>query len=117
MRTVIIFAILALCLLGIRCGFAQNIKTVRAEGMGMSPTVKNGDKLIIDLEFYERSNDVQRFDIIALRLSGMSDDLFHYKRVIGLPSEKLEIRSGRIFVNNSLLEEPFDKQTWEENDF
>ena len=72
----IVVLILVFCFASVGCGFAQDLKTVKAEGMGMSPTIRDGDKLVIDQSFYERGNSVARFDIIPFMVS---TDLFHYK--------------------------------------
>ena len=114
MRASIVFSILFFCISANSCSFAQNLKTINAEGMGMSPTITDGDQLVIGQRFYEKGATVQRFDIIAFNISS---DLFHYKRVIGLPGEKIEIRNGQIFIDNKLLDEPFEKQSSNEGKF
>ncbi|HEX6126258.1 MAG TPA: signal peptidase I [Pyrinomonadaceae bacterium] len=90
------------------------MKTVRAEGIGMSPTIKDGDNLVIGRRAYDRDAAIARFDIIAFMVSS---DLFHYKRVIGLPGEKIEIKNGEVFVDDKLLHEPFEKEDWSESNF
>ncbi len=82
--------------------------------MGMSPTISDGDNLVIDRRAYEQDKAVARFDIIAFKVSS---DLFHYKRVMGLPNEKVEIRGGQFFVNDTLLDEPFEQQRSNESNF
>lgn len=90
----------------------------------MSPTIKDGEKLKIDRNFHKKVSEVERFDIVAFRLSegqkkylGLSGELFHYKRIIGLPNEKLEIKRGHVYINDKLLDEPFVKEIWEDNGF
>jgi len=34
-----------------------------------------------------------------------------------LPNEKTQIRNGTIFINDRLLEEPFEKESWTESNF
>ncbi len=108
-----IVAVLAFCFTATNCGAAQDLKTVRAEGLGMAPMIRDGDKLVIDRRFYE-TKTVNRFDIVAI---SVSRDLFHYKRVIGLPNEKIEIKNGEVFINGELLNEPFEKEPWTETNF
>ena len=79
----------------------------------MSPTIVDGDRLLIHQRFYERV-DIERFDIVAFTVS---PDLFHYKRVIGMPGEKIEIRNGETYINDKLLIEPFEMQKWSESNF
>lgn len=93
------------------CGNAQELRRVKAEGLGMVPTITDGDQLVIDRGFYKGENAVNRFDIIAFLVS---EDLFHYKRVIGLPNETIEIRNGEVFIKGRLLHEPFEKRPWAE---
>ncbi len=96
------------------CGSAQNLRRVKAEGLGMAPTIRDGDQLVIDRDYYKGLHEVDRFDIIAFLVS---KDLFHYKRVIGLPKEKIEIRNGEVFIDGRLLDEPFERQPWIETNF
>lgn len=113
MKSLAIVSVLGFCLILTSCGSAQDLKTVRAEGLGMAPTIRDGDKLVIDKQFYE-GKTVNRFDIVAI---SMSQDLFHYKRVIGLPNEKIEIKNGDVFINGELLQEPFEKELWAATNF
>jgi len=78
----------------------------------MLPTIKVGDTCIVDQ--YSKI-EIQRFDIVMVnapeelkRISG-EEDMKIIKRVIGLPNEKIEIRENRIYINNELLDEPFEK--------
>src|SRR5687767_756158 len=108
------FAVLSvlLCVFFIAsCGGAQDLRRVKAEGLGMAPTIADGDQIVIDRGFYKGENAVNRFDIIAFLVS---KDLFHYKRVIGLPKERMEIKNGEVFINGRLLDEPLEKRPWAE---
>jgi signal peptidase I len=49
----------------------------------------------------------KRGDIVVIDRKNQADDLV--KRVIGLGGEKLEIKTGQVFINDKLLEEPYLK--------
>jgi signal peptidase I len=114
MRTFALLSVLLSVFLVTNCGNTQDLKRVKAEGLGMAPTIRDGDQLVIDRSFYKRGNTVNRFDVIAFLVSS---ELFHYKRVIGLPNENIEIRNGEVFIDGRLLQEPFDKEPWAETNF
>lgn len=81
----------------------------------MLPTIKVGDTCIINKYAYT-SKPIERFDIVvfnapewAKKLVNDKEDTKYLKRIIGLPDEKIEIKDNKIFINDKLLEESFDK--------
>lgn len=76
----------------------------------MLPTLAINDRLIIDKWSY-RFQAPKRGDIIvfspteALRAQNFKDAFI--KRVIGLPGEEVEIKEGKVYVNNQPLEENY----------
>ena len=75
----------------------------RFEGSSMSPTLSDGEYLVTDnLAYLEESP--QRGDIVLLSRPGGRTYL---KRVIGLPSESLEVRGGKVLINGTELSEPY----------
>jgi signal peptidase I len=111
MRSFIICTILAFCCLAIGCkGFAFRVATEN-----MLPTIKVGETCIVD---QYSPVEVQRFDIVMFKapeavkkLTREEGDVKFISRVIGLPNEKIEIKNDKVFVNDKLLEEPFEKIT------
>jgi signal peptidase I len=88
-----------------------NLITARAvvEGPSMQPTFYTGDLVIVNRAAYFFSSP-QRGDVVVLhnpRTSG-ADDLI--KRVIGLPNETVELRDGRVYINGTLLDEPYIRE-------
>ena len=73
-----------------------------ATGEAMSPTYNNGDYLLIN----KFNKDFSRGDVVIFRTEKQSTH-FLIKRIIGLPSEKVEIRSGKIFINDQVLNEAY----------
>src|SRR4051794_28556836 len=60
--------------------------------------------------------DPQRFDIViydapddAKQQMGQSGkSVIYFKRVVGLPGEKLELRDNEIYINDEHIEQPFE---------
>ena len=81
------------------------IQTVHVIGFSMVPTLNDGDYLVatkVDLRF----TDPQRGDIVILK-DPLDNSQDFVKRVIALPGEQLRIKSGRIYINGQLLDEPY----------
>jgi signal peptidase I len=77
----------------------------RVEGPSMEPNLHEGQYLIINKVVY-KLHPPRRGDIIVFehpRNSGR--DLI--KRVIGLPGESVDIREGKVYINDVLIEEPY----------
>ena len=84
-------------------GALFNFSIVR--GSSMSPSIFDGDRILIDHLSY-LFNDVRRGDIVVLRYP-LDPRLDYIKRVIGLPGDRIEIRSGRVWVNGEELLEDY----------
>ncbi|HUF85072.1 MAG TPA: signal peptidase I [Acidimicrobiia bacterium] len=78
----------------------------------MTPTLNVGDRVLVNKLSY-RLHDVNRGDIVVFEApddpntDGVKDLV---KRVVGLPGETVELRDGQVFVDGSLLEEPYLQQ-------
>ena len=79
----------------------------------MDPTLKAGDKVMINTAAY-RFSSPQRGDIIAFRLNEDSDSSIHIKRIIGLPGETVQILDGSVYINGEKLEEHYGNEVMEE---
>ncbi|BDA75487.1 hypothetical protein RIVM261_032260 [Rivularia sp. IAM M-261] len=77
-----------------------------------SPDKNEADKMIIDKTVY-RSQKAQRFDIIVFEptdaLREEQYTLPFVKRIVALPGEKVELKNGKIYINNKPLKESFIK--------
>jgi signal peptidase I len=100
---------------GLSLFFAFGFRTLVAEPRyvasgSMLPTLEVNDRLMIDKLSYHWSNP-ERGDIIVfsptaeLQRQNLNDTFI--KRVIGLPGEKVEIKSGKVYINDQLLEENY----------
>ena len=70
----------------------------------MLPTIQPGDYIILNKLAY-KFGDPQRGDIIIFYSSRHHEDLI--KRIIAIPGDKVEVKSGKVFVNDVPLDEPY----------
>lgn len=78
-------------------------------GESMTPTLNNGDNLIVDKITY-RFQDPQRYDIIVFPFRYQADT-FYIKRIIGLPGETVQIDTeGVIYINGEVLNENYGRE-------
>ena len=71
-------------------------------GSSMSPTLADGDNLIVDKLTY-RFSDPKRFDIIVFPYQ-YEENTYYIKRIIGLPGETVQVVDGYVYINGSRLE-------------
>ena len=71
----------------------------------MENTLMTGDRVIGNRLAYKFGNDPERFDIVIF---DAPDNMpgYYIKRIIGMPGEKVTIRSGKVYINDS--SEPLD---------
>lgn len=78
---------------------------IRVDGSSMVPTFQNGEFVIIDKLSY-RFADVNRGDVVVFHYP-FDPEQEYIKRVIGLPGDQVVVRDGAVYVNGSLLNEPY----------
>jgi signal peptidase I len=76
----------------------------------MLPTLQINDRLIIDKITY-RSSDPQRGDIVVFNPTAQLEkenykDAF-INRVIGIPGDRVEVKSGKVYINGKVLPEKY----------
>ncbi len=109
LKIIVSLLISGLCLIVFGCsGWVYKVPTG-----AMIPTIQIGDKIIVN-KFAYASGEIERFDIILFvppkeQREKQNSDSPYTKRVIGLPNEKLEIKDNKIYINDKLLKETFDK--------
>ena len=84
-------------------GISFAVQAVHVEGLSMWATLDDNDYLIANKIDY-RLHNPQRGDIIILRPPTDNSKDF-IKRVIGLPGERVLIRSGVVYINGRKLDE------------
>lgn len=106
--------------IGLSLFFAFGIRTAVAQSFyiasgSMQPTLEIDDRLIVDKLSY-RFQDPQRGDIVvfsapesALAVCGLPPNFRDplIKRAIGLPGDRVEVKSGKIYVNGQQLQESY----------
>ncbi|PKO12503.1 MAG: signal peptidase I [Chloroflexi bacterium HGW-Chloroflexi-10] len=78
---------------------------VRVENISMKPTLQPGELLLVNKLAYQLG-EPHRGDVMVFHYPGNpSED--YIKRVIGLPGDEVRIEGGMVYVNGSLLDEPY----------
>jgi signal peptidase I len=71
----------------------------------MKPTIMEKDRIIVD-RISLLFNEIERGDIVVFEANATQGAKLLVKRVVGLPGETVEIKEGKVFIN----EEPFDEE-------
>ena len=82
----------------------QNLKFFEVKTNSMEPTLNIGDTVVVNLDYY-KYNELKRNDLIVFKFK--SRDKPFVKRVIALEGEKVEIKSGIVYINEIEFSEPF----------
>ncbi len=77
----------------------------------MEQTIMSNDR-VIGLRLAYKSSDPERGDIIIFRYPD-NEDILYIKRIIGMPGDTVEIHDGGVYIDGSLLDEPYLKVTTE----
>jgi signal peptidase I len=78
---------------------------VRVQGASMQPRIEDNERILIN-KFIYRLQGVERADVVVFYYP-RDPSVSYIKRVIGLPGDRVEIRSGSVYVNEKLTEEPY----------
>jgi signal peptidase I len=101
--------------IGLSAVLAFGIRTFVAEARyipsgSMLPTLQVNDRLIVDKLGYHFKSP-QRGDIVVFSpTDALEKQNFHdafIKRVIGLPGDKVEVKGGRVYINDQPLRENY----------
>ena len=68
----------------------------------MEPTVRAGDQLVADMNYFDRRTPADS-EVVIFHRNGT----FFIKRVIAIGGETIEGSNGQIYVNGRLLQEPY----------
>jgi len=86
-------------------------QATRVYGQSMEPGLHTDQRLVIEKLSYHLHGP-RRGDIVVLHDPTGGPDLL-IKRVIGLPGERVTITDGRVYIDGSLLGEPYLNQVTE----
>jgi signal peptidase I len=78
---------------------------VKVEGTSMTPLISDQERIFIN-KFVYRYEPIERGDVVVFWYPLDRSKSF-IKRVIGLPEDTVEVREGKVLVNNKLLDEPY----------
>lgn len=81
---------------------------IRVESISMQPTLYAGDFVIVNKVAYKIGSP-SRGDVIVFHFPPDPTREPYIKRVIGLPGDKVEVRAGKVYVNDTALREPYIK--------
>ncbi|MHB8613351.1 MAG: signal peptidase I [Candidatus Dormibacteraceae bacterium] len=95
-------AFVVLGVAAVRLTFELFLDLVVVHGSSCAPNLIEGD-LIIARKVNGSMRSVGRADLVLITSDGSNI----IKRIIGLPGEHLLIKGGRVFVNESPLDEPY----------
>lgn len=78
---------------------------IRVEGNSMEPNLHDGEFVVVNrLSMYWK--EPQRGDIVVFRFP-LDRTRRYIKRVIGLPGDMVSIHDGEVYINGTLLNEPY----------
>ncbi len=80
------------------------IQRIGVVGDSMTPTLKAGDSIIVNKAIY-RITEPKRFDVIVYKQKGEEHNYYSVRRIVGLPGETIQIKDGRIYIDDLVLDE------------
>jgi signal peptidase I len=85
---------------------------VKVEGTSMAPLLSDQERIFIN-KFVYRFEPIQRGDVVVFWYPLDRTKSF-IKRVVGLGGETVEIRQGQVYVNGSVVPEPYVPPQYED---
>ena len=85
--------------LGVFAVRAFGIRTVIID-QAMSPTLQNEDVVLLNKLSYKIGSP-KRMDVIAFRIGSSENSPTYVRRVIGLPGETVQIKDGKVYVDDT----------------
>ena len=85
---------------------------VKVSGASMRDTLWNRDIMLLS-RFSNFFGDYNRFDIVVVD----NNNSYLIKRIIGLPTEEVEVLDNKLYINGKYVEETFLRENTETKDF
>lgn len=115
-KKIIILTLLVLSMILVGCG-KNNTVELEINGESMEATLRNDDKVLIDME----ETDFSRYDIIAFTpydefdaTRSIERQEYYIKRIYGLPGETVQIKDSDIYINGKLIEDKYAKNNMDD---
>jgi signal peptidase I len=77
----------------------------RVQGTSMLPLLEDGERIIVN-KFIYRFHPIERGDVVVFWYP-RDPAVSFIKRIIGLPGDTVEIRTGQLYVNGQLVREDY----------
>lgn len=81
-------------------------------GESMEPTLHDEEKGVSNI-FASLTFGIKRFDVVAIKVPESGDQWV--KRVIGLPGETVSFKNGELYIDGTLMQQPFLEEQFELN--
>ncbi len=82
-------------------------KPYTVTGDSKKSTLKNGQKNLINKLAYLNNYPRRSYIIVTGVANSSSNNKSMIRRIVGLPGKTVEIRKGKVFINNQILGEPY----------
>jgi signal peptidase I len=81
------------------------VQAFKVQGTSMSPELRDGERILVN-KFVYYFGEIERGDVVVFWYPE-DPELSFIKRVVALPGETVEIRSGEVLINGRVIEEPY----------
>ncbi len=85
----------------------------RVQGTSMEPLLDDGERIVVN-KFIYRFRPIERGDVVVFWWP-RDPSVSFIKRVVGLPGDTVEMRSGRLFVNGAPVPEAYLPQSFRDD--
>ena len=101
-RKIVLSIVLLVIFLIVGLNSFQKLKPFyfKMSASSMTPTILKNDSTLVNPFAYSKE-EPQRWDIIVFKKP--DDGKMWVSRIVGMPTEKIEIRSGSVYINDQLM--------------
>jgi signal peptidase I len=86
----------------------------RVQGTSMEPLLHDGERIVVN-KFVYRFHHIERGDVVVFWYP-RDPSVSFIKRVVALPGDQVEIRSGQLFVNGQPVDESYLPASFRDTD-
>ena len=101
-----LLGLLIIIALGVFAVRGFGIKTVIID-QSMNPTLQNEDVVLLNKLSYKIGSP-KRMDVVAVRIGASENSPTYVRRIIGLPGETVQIKDGKVYIDDTELELTFN---------